>query len=68
MLLFFQIILGTLVITSILLQSRGAGIGSAWGGGGEFYSTRRGVEKLLFRATIILVILFSLVSLVQLVL
>lgn len=68
MLLFLQIVLGTLVITSILLQSRGAGIGSAWGGGGEFYSTRRGVEKLLFRATIILVILFSLVSLVQLVL
>lgn len=67
MLLFLQIILGTLVVTSILLQSRGAGIGSAWGGGGEFYSTRRGVEKILFRATIILVVLFSLVSLVQLV-
>lgn len=58
----FQIIIGILVITAILLQSRGAGIGSAWGGGGELYGTRRGVEKLLFRGTIVLVILFVILS------
>ena len=62
MLLFLQIILGLLVILLILLQSRGAGIGSAWGGGGEFYGTRRGMEETLFKATIILVVSFILVS------
>lgn len=63
MLLVLQTILGVLLIVSILLQSRGTGIGVAWGGGGELYSTRRGVEKVLFRATILLVILFIVVSL-----
>lgn len=62
MLVILQIILGVLIIVSIVLQSRGSGIGSAWGGGGEFYSTRRGIERLLFRATVFLVISFVMVS------
>lgn len=64
MFLFLQIILGILVILLIILQSRGAGIGSAWGGGGELYGTRRGMEKTLFKATVIIVIFFILVSIV----
>lgn len=63
MLLFLQTILGILIIALILLQARGSGIGSAWGGGGEFYVTRRGVEKLLFRTTLLFVVLFVAVSL-----
>ena len=59
----FQTILALLLIVFILLQSRGAGIGSIWGGGGEFYSTRRGIEKILFRLTIFISILFVIVSL-----
>ena len=62
MLVILQIILGVLIIVSIVLQSRGSGIGGAWGGGGESYSTRRGVESVLFKATIVLVILFVAVS------
>lgn len=61
-----QIILAVLLIVSILFQSRGAGLGSAWGGEGQLYGTRRGVEKILFRGTIIIATLFVLVSLAAL--
>ncbi len=57
-----QTILAILLVGSILLQGRGAGLGSSWGGDGEAYGTRRGVEKLLFRITILLAVCFVLVS------
>lgn len=58
-LLIIQIVISTLLIVSILLQVRGSGLGSLFGGvGGEFYRSKRGIEKLLYRATIILAILF----------
>lgn len=53
-----QIILSALLIFFILAQAKGTGLGTAWGGGGEFYRSKRGVEKLLFYATIVLVVLF----------
>jgi protein translocase SecG subunit len=53
------------VILLILAQGRGAGLGSAWGGGGETFNTRRGVEKITFYATIGGVILFFVLSLVN---
>ena len=62
-----QIVLGVLVILSILMQSRGAGIGTVWGGGGEFYGTRRGIEKTLFRITIVATFLFVLMSLASII-
>jgi len=52
-------------MVAILLQARGAGLGRAWGGGGEFYRSKRGMEKILQRATIILVILFLLTSIIS---
>lgn len=55
-------LLAILVIVMILMQGRGAGLGSAWGGGGETFSTRRGVEKMTFMLTIGLVILFLIMS------
>ena len=60
-----QIILSITVIVFILLQPRGAGLGSAFGGSsaGSVYKTRRGVERLIFNLTIVFVILFALVSL-----
>lgn len=64
---FFQIILSILLITAILLQSKGTGLGSAWGGSGEFYQTKRGVEKILFSTTIVLVILFIFTSILGLI-
>jgi len=63
-----QITLSILLIVSILLQQRGASIGGAFGGD-NFSSTfykRRGAEKVLFRATIILAILFVLSTLLAL--
>ncbi len=53
-----QIILGVLLGIAILLQRQGSGLSGAFGGEGEFYHSRRGAEKFLFTATIILSILF----------
>ncbi len=53
-----QIVVSVLLILSILLQNRGAGLGASFGGGGEIYRTKRGAEKFLFRATIILIAVF----------
>lgn len=61
-----QIILAISVIVFILLQVRGAGLGSVFGGSsaGSVFKTRRGVERLIFNITVVLVILFAAVSLV----
>lgn len=56
--LLFQIILGVMLIVAILLQAQGSGLGSTWGGGGETYHTKRGLEKVLFYFTIIGIIAF----------
>ncbi len=53
-----QIIVSLLLIIAIVLQQRGAGLGGVFGGGGEIYQTKRGVEKFLFILTIILSIIF----------
>ena len=62
-----QVGLSILLIGAILLQPAGAGIGGAFGGadGGGFH-TRRGMEKILFRSTIVLAILFGLSAFVAL--
>ena len=57
-----QIILGIALVVSILLQARGAGLGSVFGGTGTVFKTRRGIDRLLFRITIVFAILFCLVS------
>ena len=62
-----QIIVSVLLMGAILLQTRGTGLSSSFGGGGEFYSTRRGMEKALLTATVILVALFLILSLLALV-
>lgn len=53
-----QIILGIVVASLILLQSKGTGLGSTFGGDMGFYGTKRGAEKMLFTTTIILSVLF----------
>ena len=55
------------MIVFILLQARGAGLGSAFGGSsaGSVFKTRRGVERLIFNLTVVFVILFALVSLIS---
>ena len=60
-----QTVLAVLLVILIIMQNRGAGLGSSWGGSGELYVTRRGIEKLLFRLTILTSILFAVVSFVS---
>ena len=62
-----EIILCVAVIIFVLLQVRGAGLGSAFGGSsaGSVFKTRRGVERLIFNLTIVFVVLFAIVSLLS---
>lgn len=45
-------------ILLILLQQRGASLGAGFGSSGELYTTRRGLEKSLFIATVVFAIIF----------
>lgn len=62
-LLIIQITLSIALTTVILLQSQGSGLGSTWGGGGESYHTKRGLEKVLMYATVGLIVSFVITSL-----
>jgi protein translocase SecG subunit len=60
-----QILLSVFLIAGIILQSSAAGLGGAFGGSDNVdagYHTRRGFEKWLFNGTIVMAILFALVS------
>lgn len=67
-LLIVSSIISIFIVILILIQGRGAGLGSAWGGGGELFTTRRGIEKWTLRLTVALIICFFIVSLVKLLL
>ncbi len=62
-LLYVQIGVCVLVIVSILLQNRAEGLGKMFGGGGEVFRTKRGLEKFLYYFTIALVVLLVVISL-----
>jgi len=58
-----QILVAVLLTVVLLLQAKGSGIGTALGGGsGGSFRTRRGVEKTLFQLTIILAVVFLVIS------
>jgi len=59
-----QIVVSIALIIAILLQARGAGLGSVFGGTGTVFKTRRGVDRLLFRMTITFTVIFAVVSIV----
>ena len=65
-LLIAQMILAIALIASILLQQRGTGLGGAFGGEVTAYRSRRGIERTLFRLTVVLAVLFVAVSLLNL--
>lgn len=53
------IITSIALILSVILQSKGAGLGGLAGGdAGGIFTARRGIEKVLFRVTIVLSVLF----------
>ena len=64
-LLIVNIIITGVIVGLILMQGRGAGLGSAWGGGGETFQTRRGIEKVTLQITVVCIIVFFIVSLVS---
>lgn len=53
-----QLISGILLTILILLQVKGTGISAVFGGEGMMYRSRRGVEKLLHRGTIVVALIF----------
>ena len=61
-----QGILAVALIAAILLQQRGTGLGGAFGGEVTAYRSRRGIERTLFRLTILLAVLFVVFSLLNL--
>ena len=61
-----QIVISILLIVVILMQQKGSGLGSAFGGDSAVYRTKRGAEKFIFRLTIILAVLFLATALANL--
>jgi preprotein translocase subunit SecG len=57
-----QIIIAVVLIIVFLLQVRGGGLGGIFGQQTGVYRTRRGVEKTLFRLTILLMVIFVIIS------
>jgi preprotein translocase subunit SecG len=58
-----QALVSIALVASILMQSRGAGLGATFGGDSSVYRSRRGIEKRLFQFTVALALLFVLFSL-----
>ena len=61
-----QIILALALIFAILLQVKGGGLGGIFGQPDTVYRTKRGVEKTLFQLTVVLVVLFVIISILAL--
>ena len=61
-----QIVVSILLITLIILQAKGVGLGRTFGGAGDFYKSRRGVEKIVFNLTVVLLITFLVTSILSL--
>lgn len=59
-----QIIISVILVAGILMQSKTSGLSGAFGGDDSSgaFQTRRGLEKLLFQVTVVVAILFAVVS------
>jgi preprotein translocase subunit SecG len=60
------IIISVGLVLAILFQVKGGGLGGIFGQADTVYRTKRGVEKTLFQLTIVLAVLFVVVSIVSL--
>lgn len=63
----FQIIISVLLVGAVLLQSQSGGLSASFGGSGEFYRSRRSLEKFLFMGTIGLAFVFGILSVILLI-
>ena len=57
-LFYVQIVVAIILIIVIAIQQRGAALGAGFGGGGEVYSTKRGAQKKMHYATVVLAVIF----------
>jgi preprotein translocase subunit SecG len=64
-LLIIQIVISVALVTAILFQVKGGGLGGIFGQADSVFRTKRGIEKWLFIATIVLVVIFVVLSLVS---
>ena len=62
-----EIILALLLSAVILIQQQGAGLGGAFGGEGNIYRSKRGVEKYLFYTTIFLGVAFFALAIISII-
>ena len=60
-----QIVISVALVTAILFQVRGGGLGGIFGQADSVFRTKRGIEKWLFIATIVLVVIFVALSIVS---
>lgn len=63
----FAVIVAVLLIIVIMLQMQGSGLSGSFGGGGEFYRSKQSIDKLLVFATVVLTILFGILSIILLI-
>jgi len=63
-----QIVVAIILIALILLQKRGTALGSAFGGTGGFYATRRGIQEKIFWATMVCGVIFVALAVLGLIL
>jgi len=62
-----QLAVSVFLIAVILIQQKGTGLGSSFGGTGQIYRSKRGLEKGLFTTTIVLGALFVITALLNLI-
>lgn len=63
-----QIVISLLLVAAVLVQQRDAGLSSVFGGDTTVYHTRRGIEKMIFKATVGLAVIFMGTALANIVL
>lgn len=60
-----ELLVAIILIALLVVQARGGGLGGIFGGWGTpTYRSRRGIERILFRVTIILAALFVVIAIV----
>ncbi len=60
-----QVVLAIALITVVMLQQKGTGLGAAFGGSGTMFTTKRGIDLVLHKATIVISIVFFSVALLS---
>lgn len=56
--LIIQVVVSILMVILILAQNKDGGLSAGMGGGQSFESVKRGAEKVIFRMTVLLAVIF----------